>query len=92
VAIPATNHRADQSVSPQPSEVVVADARAALVGTVQQTDVRAATLERHGERPQREMPVVHGTQRPTHDEARVEIEDGGEIQLGCRRRRTRSWH
>ena len=63
--------------------IVFAGVGAALVGVVQQARLRAAPLQRHVERPQREMPVVDGAQRPADDEARVEIQDGREIELGA---------
>jgi hypothetical protein len=49
--------------------VVLARVRAALVGMMQQSDVRTSPLQRHLERFDRQMPIVDRTDRPAYDES-----------------------
>jgi hypothetical protein len=48
---------------------------------MQQSGIRAAPLHSHVERFQRQVAIVDGAQRPPDDETRIEIKDGGEIEL-----------
>ena len=50
---------------------------------MEKAGVRTAALHRLIQRTDREMPVVDGTDRPPHDESRMEIQDGRQIQLGA---------
>ena len=71
--------------------VVFARVGAALVGVVQQPELRTPPLERHVERFQRQVSIVDRADGPADDEARKQIEDRREIQLAAARRsRTRS--
>ena len=63
--------------------VVLARVRAALVGVVQQTAVGTAPLQRHLERLDRQMPVVHRADRPADDEPREQIEDHRQVELAA---------
>jgi hypothetical protein len=46
----------------------------AAIRVVQEPRVRAATRHRHLEGFEREVPIIDGADRPTHDEAREQIE------------------
>ena len=63
---------------------VLARVRAALVGVMEQPGVRTPALQRHVERFDREVTVVHRADGPPHDESREQIEDRGQIQLATR--------
>src|SRR5215203_6477711 len=49
---------------------------------MQQTGIGTAALDCHVEGSQRQVTIVYRAQCPADDEARVEIEDRREIQLG----------
>jgi hypothetical protein len=51
---------------------------------MQQSVFRRSPLQRHLERRDCQVPVVDGTERPAHHEAREQIEYRGEIQLAAR--------
>src|SRR5687767_12984465 len=76
VAVPATAHGAHDAVLLESGAIVLAGIRAPLVGVMQQAWLWTASLHGHVQGPQREMPIVDGTQSPAHDEPRVEVEDG----------------
>ena len=67
VALPA--HAAHDALRFEDFLVVLARVRAALVGMMQQPDVRTSPLPRHLERFDRQMPIVDRTDRPAHDES-----------------------
>ena len=54
---------------------VLARVRAAMVGVMEQPGVRTPALQRHVERFDREVTVVHRADGPPHDESREQIED-----------------
>ena len=66
--------------------VVLARVGAALVGVMEQARVRTAALQRHLERLDRQVPIVHRADGPADDEPREQVEDRGEIQLAAARR------
>ena len=78
VAVPATAHAARDSVSTEDVLVVLARVGAALIGVVHQPGIGTPTSQRHLECPNHELPIVDGGERPTDDEARVQVDDGGQ--------------
>jgi hypothetical protein len=50
---------------------------------MQEARGRPAALERGAEGPQGQMPVVGGTHGPADDEAGVQVEDRGEMELAA---------
>ena len=63
--------------------VVLARVRAALVGVMQQAGIGTPPLQCHLERLQREMSIIHGTDGPADDEARIQVENGRQIELAA---------
>jgi hypothetical protein len=63
--------------------IVFARVRTALIGMMKETRLWAAMLQRHVERAEYVVPIVHRADRPADHEARIEVENGGEIQLGA---------
>src|SRR5688500_7751636 len=47
------------------------------------TDVGAAPFDGSLERAEREVPIVHGAERPTDDKTGMQIHDGGQIALAA---------
>ena len=62
--------------------VVLAGVGAALVGVVEEPP-RAAALQRHLERLDRQVPIIDRADGPADDEPRVQVEDRGQIQLAA---------
>src|SRR6266542_6551242 len=81
VAIAPTAHRAGDAVLLETGPIILAGVGAALVRVMEQAGLWAAPLHRHVQRADREVSVIDRTQGPAHDEARVQVEDGCEIQL-----------
>ena len=50
---------------------------------MEETGLRAPPLERHLERLDGEVPVIHGTDRPAHDKPGEEIQNRHEVQLAA---------
>ena len=71
-------HAADDAVGLDFDLVILTRVGAALIGAMQQTGLGTAALEGHLEGLQGEMPVFDGTDRPANDEAREEVQDGGQ--------------
>ena len=65
--------------------VVLARVGAALIRVVEEPGRGASTTERHVERPDGEVPIVDSAQGPTHDEARVQVEDRSQVDPAARR-------
>ena len=83
VAVAAPTHAADDAVRREDDLIILARVRAALVGVVEQAYLRAPALERHLQGFDRDMPVVHGTDGPSHDEPREQIQDRREVELAA---------
>jgi hypothetical protein len=83
IAIAPAAHVARDSVRVEARAIVLARIRAALVGVMQQPRLGAPAIERFAERAEREVAVIHGTQRPADDEPGMQIHDGRQIQLGA---------
>src|SRR4030095_13474058 len=64
IAIAPAAHVARDSVRVEARAIVLARIRAALVGVMQQPRLGAPAIERFAERAEREVAVIHGTQRP----------------------------
>ena len=79
VATPA--HAARDAVGLEYVLIIVAGVRASLVRMMEQPDRRTSPLQRHLERLDREVSVVHRADRPADDEPREQIQDGREVNL-----------
>ena len=58
--------------------------RAALVGVVQQADLRAPSFQRHLQRLDGQVAIVDGAHGPADHKPREQVEDDGEIELAAR--------
>src|SRR5712692_7085546 len=83
VAVAATTHAAGDAVLPEYRLIVLARVGASLVGMVQQTGIGAASLQRHFEGFDRQVPVVDGADRPAHDESREQVKNRGQVELAA---------
>ena len=65
----------------EPGAIVFTGVGASLVGVVQEACLRATPFDGPLQRGEREVPIIHGAKGPTDDEARVQIHNGGQIEL-----------
>ena len=63
--------------------VVLAGVGTPLIGMMEEPRVRAAALERHLERPDRQVSVVDRADRPADDEAQIQIENRRQIEFAA---------
>jgi hypothetical protein len=68
ITIAATAHAAGDAVSLEHGLVVVAGVSRALIGMMEQANRRAASLHRYVEGFHDQVPIIDGTDAPSHDE------------------------
>jgi hypothetical protein len=81
VATASATHAARDGVRIEHPLIVLTRIRAALVRVMEQSGVRTSPLQRHAERGQREVPVIHGADGPPDDEPREQIKHNRDVQL-----------
>lgn len=83
VAVAPPAHAARDTVAREARSVIFARVGTSLIRMMEQTRLRTAALQRHIQRTQGDVPIVHGADGPSDDEAGIEVEDGRQIQLGA---------
>ena len=68
VAVPASAHAARDAVGLEHVLIIFAGIRAPLVRMMEQPELRTASLQRHLERLDRQVPIVHRADRPADNE------------------------